>query len=418
MRNNYIKKTLKNGVKLYLYLDKNMKQYYVDYMVDYGSSGKWFDFYLDDKHYHVLPGCAHFLEHMLGEHSKYGNFYKYMTSKKYFKNGGTSDIMTHYFFRGTQDILESIEKLINVIDDPIFTKEDVEETKYAIAEETKRVRNDKIRVLSSLLQRNLYKDLDLYDETLSSIGDEKTTYDIDYDMLKNCYDAFYYDENKTLLIAGNFDEKEITDYVENVYSKLNPHKKRIKEFEYKNINKIKRKYDTYNMSTNDDLVGIIFKEFNKEFSKKEIYYYLYFISSNMFSDSSDFTERLKKENVLVNFEWFNERFIFENNYYFFIMATVKDKDKFEKELLQELKMRKYNERDFNLYIRNLISKNALYIDYKYDQLRNFSFKKRFTDDFDDIDFLKKLTFERFIEFYNSLDFENYSVSIIRNKDVK
>ena len=31
-----------------------------------------------------------------------------------------------------------------------------EETKYAIAEETKRTRNDKIRVLNGLLQRNLY----------------------------------------------------------------------------------------------------------------------------------------------------------------------------------------------------------------------------------------------------------------------
>ena len=115
MKNNYIKKTLSNGVKLYLFLDKNMKQYYVDYIVNYGSSGKWYDFYLDNKHYHVLPGCAHFLEHLLGEHSKYGNYYEKLVSKKYFSNATTAPNITHYYFRGIDDILKSIEEIINVV---------------------------------------------------------------------------------------------------------------------------------------------------------------------------------------------------------------------------------------------------------------------------------------------------------------
>ncbi|MBQ9024423.1 MAG: insulinase family protein [Bacilli bacterium] len=415
MRNNYIKKTLSNGVKLYLYLDKNMKQCYVDYMVNYGSMGKWYDFYLDDKHYHVLPGCAHFLEHMLGEHSKYGDFYKYMASKKYYKNGGTSDIMTHYFFRGTEDILESIEKIINVIDDPVFTKEDVEETKYAIAEETKRTRNNKFSLLSCLLQRNLFKDLNLYDETISLIGNEETTYKIDYDMLKACYDAFYYDENKTLLIAGNFDEKEITNYVENIYSKLKPHKKRVKEYKYDNLDKVKKEYDNYNFSTNDDEVGIIFKEYNKKYSKKEVYYYLYFISDVIFSDESKFVQRLKKENILTEMDWFKEQFIYDDLYFFFIIASVKDSEKFKDELLRELKNIKFKEKDFELYIKDYISNHALKVDYKYDQFQSFAFRKRFSDDFDDIDFLKTLTFDKFLEFYKTLDFDNYVVGVISDK---
>ena len=205
MKRNYIKKTLKNGVKLYLYPDKKMKQYYVDYMIDYGSSGKWFDFFLDDKLHHVLPGCAHFLEHMLGEHSKYGDFYSYLETKKYFKNAETGFDITHYFFRGTEDVLESIKRIIHIVDDPVFTKKDVEETKHAIIEETKRAQNNKIRCLLGVMERNLYKNLNLYTETLATIGNEQTTKDITYEMLKTCYDAFYYDENKTLLIAGPFD---------------------------------------------------------------------------------------------------------------------------------------------------------------------------------------------------------------------
>ena len=414
MKNNYIKKTLSNGVRLYLYLDKNMKQYYVDYMINYGSIGKWYDFYLDDKHYHVLPGCAHFLEHLLGEHSKYGNFYNYLTSKKYFRNGSTSDMITHYYFRGTKDILESIEKIINVVDDPVFTCKDVEKTKNAIIEETKRNRNDKTRLLSCLIEKNLFKDLNLYDETISAIGDEKTTFEINYDMLKVCYDAFYYDENKMLLIAGNFDEKEITDYVENVYSKLKPHKKRVKEYKYDNLDKIKRKYDIYNYSTNNEEVGLIFKEFNECYTNKEIYYYLYFICDVLFSDSSNFVQRLKKENILNEIDCFKVQFIYNGLFAFYIMANVKDDEKFVKELLDELKNVEFKEKDFELYIKTTLSRQALKMDYKYEQFQSFAYRTRFSDDFNDVEFLKTLTFDKFLEFYRKLNFDDYVIGVIKN----
>lgn len=414
MRNNYIKKNLSNGVKLYLYLDKNMKQCYVDYMVNYGSSGKWYDFYLDDKHYHVLPGCAHFLEHMLGEHSKYGNFYKYLTSKKYYKNGGTSDIMTHYFFRGIEDIYESIEKIIRVVDEPNFTKEDVEETKHAIIAETNIARNNKIRLMNCLLQRNLFKDLNMFDETISTIGDENTTKKIDYDMLKACYDAFYYDENKILLIAGNFDEKEITDYVESIYSSINPHKKRVKKYDYKNLDKIKKKHEIYNFATSSDLVGVAFKEYNNKYSNKEIRYYTYFINKFLFSNGSLFTERLKKESILEQKESFWQQFVNDDIYFFYIIASVKDAKKFEEELIKELKNVEFNQRDFDLYIKDEISNHAIRVDNKYNEFQLFIIRKIYSDDFDDIDFLKTLSFDKFLEFYKDLDFDNYVVGIIRN----
>ena len=412
MKRNYIKKTLKNGVKLYLYPDKNMKQYYVDYMIDYGSSGRWYDFYLDGKHHHVLPGCAHFLEHMLGEHSKYGNFYSYLESKKYFINAGTGLDITHYFFRGTEDVLESIKKLIHIVDDPVFTKKDVEETKHAIIEETKRVRNNKYRSLSCLIERNLYKDLELYTETLSTIGDEQTTKDISYEMLKICYDAFYYDENKTLLIAGPFDEKEMIDYIESIYSELKPHKKRLTEYEYPNLDKIRKKYDTIYKSTSDDMIGMCFKQINNNYTRNEIRYFLRFIEEMLFSESYDFKKKLKEENILVNYDGFYRFFLDDKHYYFAFQATVKDTEEFEKKLVKELKNITFAEKDFILFIRSSIGSEALKIDNKYQVFNGFSFSKEYNDNFDDIAFLKKLKFEDFLEFYKTLNFDDYVVGIV------
>ena len=160
MKNNFIKTTLKNGVRLYLYLDKNMKRSFVSYGVHYGSSGEYNDFYLDGVKHHVLPGCAHFLEHILLEHSKYGHLYRKFAQKKYVVNGGTSPDFTHYYFMGVDNILESISELINAVDNPVFTSEDVIKTSEAIIEETKMGKDNMYRVASSIADRNIFKSLE------------------------------------------------------------------------------------------------------------------------------------------------------------------------------------------------------------------------------------------------------------------
>ena len=204
----------------------------------------------------------------------------------------------------------------------------------------------------------------------------------------------------------------MTDYVESIYSKLKPHKKRLKEFKYNNLDKIKQKYDTVYKSTNDEIIGLCFKELNKDYTKNEIRYYLRFIFDSLFSEASDFKKRLKEKDILVYLNGFDKYFINKNYYHFNFIATVKDKKKFEKELIKELKNKVYNERDFNLFVRSLIGSEALKIDNKYQTFYNFVIAKEYNDNFDDIEFLKKLKFERFLEFYKTLNFDDYVVGIV------
>lgn len=416
MRTNYIKKTLSNGVKLYLYLDKTMKKYYVDYGVDYGSSGKWHKFYLDDELYEVLPGCAHFLEHMLGEHSKYGNFYTYISGKKYQINAGTFFNVTHFYFQGTEDIYDCIEKLINMVDDPVFNDDDIAQSKHAIAEETKRVLNNKKRMGSSILAHNIYKDLNLFDKTYSTIGNEETTDKLDYKTLKACYDAFYYDENKTLVIAGNFDEDEITNFLEGVYSKLPKHQKRLKEYTYKELDKIKTEEQIHYMPTKEDFLSIGFKEKNTSFTRKEIFYLLSFLFEGKLTDDKEFIKKLKKDDIISSMDAYDFEFADDKNYYIELNANVKDANKFKEIILKELNKNDFKESDWNLYIREKIATQVYRSDRKYQEINRLFPRKHYSDDFDDLEFLKTLTFERFLEFYQSLNFDNYSVSIIRDKD--
>ena len=72
-KNNYIEKRLSNGLKVYFFKDKTLKRNFVSYSIKFGSNGFYRKFIYDNKEYTVKPGLAHFLEHTLIEHSKYGN---------------------------------------------------------------------------------------------------------------------------------------------------------------------------------------------------------------------------------------------------------------------------------------------------------------------------------------------------------
>lgn len=415
MNNNFIKKTLKNGVRLYLYIDKSMKQTFVSYSINYGSNGSDCKFYLDDKEYNVLPGCAHFLEHLLGEHSKYGNFYNIFTERKYQKNGWTDMNYTDYFFYGVEDIKTSIKELINSIDDPVFTSEDIKKTSEAICEETKMGRDNKYRVAYSIIKRNLYKDIELVSDTLNVIGDEKTTKEINYEMLKTCYEAFYTNDNKILLIAGNLDELEMTQYIESIYSELKSHKNRRKEYNY-SLDGIRKEIQIEYMPTLDDVVYFGFRNaMNSKFDRKKQCYYTRFILESKFATDSEFIEKLKKDDIITTFEERSYSF-YKNDLHIILGASVKKQEEFITLLKEELKNSNFESNDFELYKRKIISEQALRVDYKYDTLKNFVFRLECTDDFDDIEFIKTLTFEEFLEFYDSLNYDLNTTAVIRDKD--
>ena len=138
MNKMYKKVILDNGIRLYVHGDKTMRKTTFSYTVEYGSSGEFYKFNYNGKDYEVLPGCAHFLEHILLEHCKYGNLYVYFKSLKYIANASTGDYRTKYFFDGIRNIKSSIKKIIDALENPVFTEKDRKHSSHAIEEETKR----------------------------------------------------------------------------------------------------------------------------------------------------------------------------------------------------------------------------------------------------------------------------------------
>lgn len=413
--NNYKKIILQNGVTLYLFNDKKLKQTFVSYSINYGSSGKWFDFEYDKTKYHVGPGYAHFLEHLLCEHSKYGDIFFQVANNNYKVNGTTSLNSTYYYFRGIKNIKESIKELIEAIDMPVFTEKDVEDSKKSIREEAKMVCDKNVKSLHSLLLKNLYSDFDYIHESLSTIGNEQTTNDINFELLKVCYDAFYYDENKTLLIAGNINEQEIINYVNEIYAKIPKHEKKLVEYNYNSLD-IREKEATIERNVFYEINGLGIKiKMPEEFGRKEMHYFNYIIyQKNLISSSALMIKFMKNGIIESNITSSIE--LNKNTIDLVIIVNSLNFNLFISELLKNLKEFKVDEREFELMKKVIIANEIRNSENKYKNFKSFTYKKEYSEDFLDIQFIKDLDYNRFNNYLASLNYDNYVIANMINPE--
>lgn len=411
--NNYKKIILDNGVTLYLYQDTSMKQVFVNYIIKYGLRGEWFKFNLDNKEYDVGSGYAHYLEHILLKSSEQGDLTSYFTQKGYDNNAYTSKDYTNYYFCGTRDIKESLKYLIEAIDNPIFTEEDIEKERKAIIEECKLHDSYYENKLALLIEQNLFGGIQLYDDSLISIGNVETQKNIKLDNLKICYDAFYTDNNKVLVIGGNLDEKEVVNYLNGIYKNIERHESRVilPEYDYSLVgNKSERLYK----SGYPDLYGIGLKiKVPEEIDIKDAFYtsqlLLKLNYSIVFSNGLvDRTDTLST-GILGNYIEFINTVVTRNGIDYYT------------EFLNNIRYKHISNKDFEDLKNLFLSEKLRLLDNKYIPLLNFGDSMYYTEDYSDIDYFKNLEYDKFKYVLDTLDYSNYvrgKLTDSSNKDRK
>lgn len=410
--NNYKKIILDNGIPLYLNIDKSLKQVFFGYYIGYGSSGKWFDFNLNGKDYHVLPGYAHFLEHLLGERSKSGNVYTNLTKKNYDVNACTSQYSTFYHFLGVEDVKESIKEMIEAIDDPVFTREDVEKTRSAIEEEASMTTDNYNVIVTNIAIKNLYKDYDSFGDTLTSIGDRKTTKQIDYDMLNICYEAFYQDNNKKLVISGNVDEKEIVDYLNEIYSKLPKHKSNLILPKYSSEEIKKEKEEIFrNVKKEISAIGVKIKK-PESLTREDINFCIDIIVEYLLGDESRFSISLKEDKLLdvlkyCFFRWNEDNLEFIHSY------ISSKSDEYYKTIIDKINKKDISKEEYEMVKKALIADEVRALDDKYDSPSHFYNRIGFTENYCDIDYYTNVDYDRFKEMCDLIDFSKHTKADIK-----
>ncbi|MBQ4613248.1 MAG: insulinase family protein [Clostridia bacterium] len=156
----------------------------------------------------VLPeGIAHYLEHKLFE-SEEGDAFTRFAVTGADANAYTSFERTAYLFHATENILPSLEILLDFVQHPYFTEETVRKEQGIIGQEIRMCEDDPDRcVLFNLLQA-MYRN---HPVRIDIAGTVESIANITAELLYRCYERYYNLHNMVLVVAGKITPDEVMD---------------------------------------------------------------------------------------------------------------------------------------------------------------------------------------------------------------
>lgn len=199
---------LPNGLEVVVLPKEGFQKTYATFATKYGSIDNHFSVG-DQPPVKVPDGIAHFLEHKMFEEQE-GDVFATFSEQGAFANAFTSFDRTVYLFSATEKIDENLTTLINFVQNPYFTEQNVEKEKGIIEQEIN-MYNDNAdwRVYYGLFEAMFQK----HPIAIDIAGTVKSIYEIDKDTLYRCYETFYHPSNMLLFVVGGVDAQHIIDLV-------------------------------------------------------------------------------------------------------------------------------------------------------------------------------------------------------------
>ncbi len=257
--------TLENGMKIIVIPKKNTKKKYVIWSTKFGSIDNNFIDPTTNTEVKVPDGVAHYLEHKMFENENgVDSLYK-MMALGLDANAYTTNDHTAYLFGCTDNFYEGLDELMDFVQHPYFTDENVEKERGIIGQEIGRYDDEPSWELYVNAMDCLYKNNPI---KLDIAGTVESISKITKEILYSCYNTFYHPSNMVMCISGDFEPEKI---IEEVKKRLIPREKmaeikRIYPEEPKGINK---KEKEANMGINMPLFMIGYKDELQEDKVKE-----------------------------------------------------------------------------------------------------------------------------------------------------
>ena len=239
----YVEK-LENGLTVMIVPKKGIQKKYVIWGTNYGSNDSKFVVPGEKQETEVPRGVAHFLEHKLFEQESGVNSLDTLTALGVEANAYTTNDHTAYLFECTENFYPALDELMDYVQHPYFTDENVEKEKGIIGQE--------IMMYDDYPEWKVYLNAleAMYNEhpvKIDITGTIETISHIDKDILYKCYNTFYNPSNMTIVLCGDFEPEKILEEVKNrlIENKASGEIKRIYPEEKEEIvqEKIEQKMD-------------------------------------------------------------------------------------------------------------------------------------------------------------------------------
>jgi predicted Zn-dependent peptidase len=411
----YIEK-LENGLTVMIIPKTGIRKKYVMWATHYGSIDNKFVIPGEEKVTEVPDGIAHFLEHKMFEQENGTNSLDVLTALGVNANAYTTTNYTTYLFEATDNFYKALDELMDYVQHPYFTDENVEKEKGIIAQEINMYNDYPDREVYMNALKCMYKNNPI---TIDIAGTVESIQKIDKDVLYKCYNTFYNPSNMLMCFCGDFNPEDLIKEVKNrlVEKKPQGEIKRIYQEEPANIVE-KRKEKTMEVSMPLFVIGIKDKLEKENIVKKHIA--IEILLNMLIGKSSDLYKDLYQEELLIS-EPFVEYEFGEDYAHVAISGASKDPDKILEKLLEQInKMKKegINEEDFNR-IRNMLYGNAVKEFNSVSDIARMFVTDYFKgiNSFDYLETYKQITMEyakQVLE--NTFKEENTVISIIKGKE--
>lgn len=404
----YYKETLTNDLRVIIFHKPDFLTTTACFVTPYGSLNINQSF--NNKKYKFHPGIAHFLEHKLFESNGsdvLNEFAKYGAEV----NASTSyDETVYYFSKSSKDIEDSLNLLLDFVQNLDITENSVNKEKGIIIEEL------------SMYQQNA--DVRLIDETFKSLykyyplnndigGDADSVNAITKEELEECYRINYHPSNMVFIVTTPLDPEYVMKLIRlNQASKIFTKQEKPIEDNEKEPEEVVRKYYEFKMDVAKGKTCYAIKlkpnfvdDLDAHIKEAAVVIYL----SCYFSTKNPNYQKWLEEGLINDYFGYDVNFNKKAASIIFYSESD-DKDSLKKLIDEELKKDLIDEEMINQIKRRLIGKSfsifndieSFTLGYAKDYVNN-------VDYFNSIEELKKLNKDTIVKIFESFDLSNYAL---------
>lgn len=326
---------MKNGLDVYIIPKDNVNGIYATLSTKFGSIYNEFVPIGHKKMVKVPFGVAHFLEHKMFEQKDGKDPFTFYSERGCDANANTSKYKTTYLFSGSNSFSECINYLLDYVQSPYFTDENVEKEKGIIEQEIKMYDDDPYFKMYDGIIYNAFIEHPI---KYPISGTVKDIYEITKDDLYLCYNTFYHPSNMFLIITGNVDVNDAMDTVRvNQDGKEFDKLKSIKIKQYDEPNKVAKKEEKIKMDIEIPKLGIGYKiDCSKiKMNINDIKQYLSIVFDLKLGNTSLLNDNLKNLNLIthdIDFTFVNT----DKHILVIIMVETEEISKVKKMIEEEL----------------------------------------------------------------------------------
>ncbi|NBD22403.1 EF-P 5-aminopentanol modification-associated protein YfmH [Paenibacillus glycinis] len=202
------REVMPNGLEVVVLPKEGFSKTYATFSTKYGSVDNRFAVG-NQQPISVPDGIAHFLEHKMFEEPT-GDIFATFASQGASANAFTSFDRTVYLFSATEQIEANLATLIDFVQHPYFTDENVEKEKGIIEQEINMYRdNADWRVYFGLIDALYHK----HPIHIDIAGTVESIRQIDKETLYRCYETFYHPSNMFLFVVGGVQPEAVMKLV-------------------------------------------------------------------------------------------------------------------------------------------------------------------------------------------------------------